>query len=89
MLRRMLPPRCLSLLLLLPSAHGARLAATANGTLALDGETPFTLRAILYSPTPWGYDEDLHYHNADYTSIFERDLDVIPGGRGPSTKESY
>ena len=52
----------LGALLLATVAHGARLVAV-NHSLALDGN-PFTLQAVLYSPTPWGYDTDLHYHSA-------------------------
>ena len=70
-------------LLLFSSARGdgARLGAQ-NRSLYLDGASePFTLRAVLYSPTPWGYDDDLHYHTAvyesDYEAIFARDLDLI------------
>ena len=73
----------LASLLLFSSARvdGARLVAQ-NRSLFLDGASePFTLRAVLYSPTPWGYDDDLHYHTAvyesDYEAIFARDLDLI------------
>lgn len=54
---------------------------TVNGSdLSLDGKL-FQLRAVLYSPTPWGYDDDLFYRTASYSTVwpalFARDLDLI------------
>lgn len=70
-----------ALLLLAAVAHGTRLTAR-NNSLILNGETtPFVLRAVLYSPTPWGYDDELYYQTGVYAStyaaLFERDLDLI------------
>ena len=69
-------------LLVLSVAHAARLTAGSNRRLLLDlAPSPFILKAVLYSPTPWGYDDDLHYrtavYQADYAAIFNRDLDLI------------
>jgi hypothetical protein len=51
-----------------------------NRTLLLDG-VPHLLRAVLYSPTLWGYDNDLWfrtpYYGSAYPAIFERDLDLM------------
>ena len=60
-----------------------RITATGN-QLILDGasSTPYELRAVYYSPTPWGLDDALYYqqqpmYDAEYASVFERDLDLI------------
>ena len=74
--------RGLCVLLLLGSdlpAWCLRLVST-NSTLLLDG-SPHQLHAVLYTPTPWGFDKDLFYqtphYEADYDAIFTRDLNLM------------
>ena len=63
------------------SAQTQRLVAR-NESLILDaGAKPTNLRAVLYSPTPWGYDADLYYkvgyEAAQWSALFSRDLDLM------------
>ena len=68
----------------LPSAAAQtsqRLVAL-NQSLILDaGAKPTQLRAVLYSPTPWGYDDELYYkaggYEAQWPALFSRDLDLM------------
>ena len=67
---------------LLSVARAARLTAGADRRLVLDSvPSPFILKAVLYSPTPWGYDEDMYYQSGayatDYAAMFNRDLALI------------
>ncbi|KAL1523263.1 hypothetical protein AB1Y20_018213 [Prymnesium parvum] len=67
-------------LVTLCAAQTARLVAR-NRSLHLDGNGPHFFRAVLYSPTPWGADEDLFfktdYYNAHWPALFERDLQLM------------
>ena len=60
----------LSVLLLAgaPPIEASRLVAQ-NRSLILDGvDSPVQLRAVLYSPTLWGYDTDIFYTTPYCTS---------------------
>ena len=70
----------LAVLLGIADAQQQRLVAS-NRSLYLDGSGPVLLRAVWYSPLPWGNDDDLFFRTAVYTSeysqMFERDLRLM------------
>ena len=65
---------------LLAGSAGQRLVAQ-NRSLLLDGVSPHFFRAVLYSPAPWGTDDDLYfktdYYASHWPALFERDLRLM------------
>ena len=63
-----------------PRLAGVELVGETD-QLTLDGSGPYQLRAVLFSPTFWGFDDDLYYQTPYYgthwPTLFERDLDVL------------
>ncbi|KAL1529855.1 hypothetical protein AB1Y20_000786 [Prymnesium parvum] len=62
------------------AAQTARLAAR-NRSLFLDGQGPHFFRAVLYSPTAWGADDDIYfqtgYYQRQWPELFARDVQLM------------